>query len=93
MAGNTLLPVHQIQAVIEQFAHTRGLSRRETEVLLLAAAGLHRKDAASQLACSAGTVHTYWRRIFHKMRCSSQAEVFVAIMTFALHGPHPSPLP
>jgi DNA-binding NarL/FixJ family response regulator len=75
----------QTEVVIELFARERALSPRETDVLLLAAAGLPRKGAAFRLACSSGTVDTYWRRIFHKLSCSSEVEVFVAILSFAMN--------
>lgn len=78
------LPPSPVGLVLRRFAAHHGLSARETMVLALAAAGLHRKESASRLGCSLGTVDTYWRRIFRKTGRTSQAELFVALLSFAM---------
>jgi CheY-like chemotaxis protein len=54
--------------------------------LALCAGGLHRKEVAFRLGCSAGTVDTYWRRIFKKTSATSQCEVLAALLTLAATG-------
>jgi DNA-binding NarL/FixJ family response regulator len=73
--------------MVERFAAANGLSGQETAVLLLTVKGVHRKEAASRLGCTTGTVDTYWRRIFKKTLRTSQCEVLVALLAFALAPP------
>jgi DNA-binding CsgD family transcriptional regulator len=80
-----------VGAFVHRFAVHHGLSARETTVLALAAAGLHRKESASRLGCSLGTVDTYWRRIFRKTGRTSQSELFVALLAFAIAGERGAP--
>lgn len=75
-----------VGTLVHQFAAHHALSARETTVLALAAAGHHRKESASRLGCSLGTVDTYWRRIFRKTGRTSQSELFVALLAFAIGG-------
>ena len=77
-------PGPTVSGFVQRFGQREGLSARETAVLTLAALGIHRKEAASRLGCSAGTVDTYWRRIFKKTRSSSQAEIFALLLASAL---------
>jgi DNA-binding CsgD family transcriptional regulator len=76
-------PVH---AIVREFAIDRQLSHRETDVLLYALQGFNRKEVALSLGCSPCTVNTYWRRILRKTKRSSQSELFVAVVLFALVG-------
>jgi DNA-binding NarL/FixJ family response regulator len=50
------------------------LTRREAEVLKLAAKGLSNRDIATYLALTEGTVKGYFVRIFSKMSVSSRTE-------------------
>jgi two-component system, OmpR family, response regulator CpxR len=72
-----------VAGVVQRFARAHALSSRETGVLTLSAAGLHRKEVAFRLGCSAGTVDTYWRRIFRKTATASQCEVLAALLSLA----------
>jgi two-component system, OmpR family, response regulator CpxR len=72
-----------VEGVVQRFARTHALSSRETGVLTLSAVGLHRKEVAFRLGCSAGTVDTYWRRIFKKTATASQCEVLAALLSLA----------
>jgi DNA-binding CsgD family transcriptional regulator len=73
-----------VSGLVRQFAQLYRLSGRETNVLVLAAAGLHRKESAFRLGCSPGTVDTYWRRIFRKTGQTCQPELFAALLAFAV---------
>jgi DNA-binding CsgD family transcriptional regulator len=72
--------------VIARFAAANHLSQRETALLSLLTVGLGRKDAASRLGCSLGTIDTYRRRIFRKTGSSSQAELFGALLGVAFRA-------
>jgi DNA-binding CsgD family transcriptional regulator len=50
------------------------LSRRETEIVSLAASGLTDKEIGVQLGISYGTVNTHWSRIRPKMNVSNRSE-------------------
>lgn len=57
---------------------SRDLSRRESEILALAAQGLTDKAIAARLGISYGTVNTHWSRIRPKLSVGSRSEaVFV----------------
>jgi DNA-binding CsgD family transcriptional regulator len=71
------------QKVVAAFADRYELSGRETAVIALAAAGLHRKAAADRLGCSAATIDTYWRRVFKKSSTKFQSEVMGALFRMA----------
>jgi DNA-binding CsgD family transcriptional regulator len=73
-----------VTALARKFAASHGLSLRETEVLMLAAQGLHRKECAFRLGCSTTTVDTYWHRVFKKTGWRYQAEALAALLAFAL---------
>jgi DNA-binding CsgD family transcriptional regulator len=75
-----------VDNVVYRFARAHRLSLRERGVLALCAGGLHRKEVAFRLGCSAGTVDTYWRRIFKKTSATSQCEVLAALLTLAATG-------
>jgi DNA-binding CsgD family transcriptional regulator len=80
-----------VLALVAAFATRYRLSQRETAVLALAADGLHRKEAAHRLGCSAWTVDTYWRRILKKTQRGSQSELFAALLAFATGDRRPRP--
>ena len=53
------------------------LSRRETEILRLAAKGMNTKDIANVLFLSVRTVKAHFTNIFHKMGVSSRTDAIV----------------
>jgi DNA-binding CsgD family transcriptional regulator len=63
--------VGAIFGLVRGFGSKHGLSVRETEVLFRLVDGDCRKQAATALGCSAGTVDTYWRRILAKSGADS----------------------
>jgi DNA-binding NarL/FixJ family response regulator len=77
-------PHGALDRLVTSFALSHGLSNQETAVLRLAAEGVHRKEAAFRLGCQAGTVDTYWRRIFRKTGWTDQSEIYAALLSFAL---------
>jgi DNA-binding CsgD family transcriptional regulator len=72
--GNAALE-EQLRGFVERFGREKQLSPRQTELLRHAVIGTHRKESASQLACGVKTVEGYWRRIYAKTGCCSEAEV------------------
>lgn len=56
------------------------LSRREVEILVLAARGLSRREIGDNLYLSVNTVKTHFRNIFRKLGVSSREEALVAAM-------------
>ena len=62
---------------VRQFRDDHGLSRREEDVLLLVASGVHPKGIADALGCGYATVRTYLRRIYRKLGCSGARELVV----------------
>ena len=64
-----------IQQLAEDFGSEWNLSPRQRDVFKLAIAGVHRKESAALLACSLKTIEGYWKRIYEKTGCFSQAEV------------------
>jgi DNA-binding NarL/FixJ family response regulator len=72
--------------LIARFAAQNHLSERETALVSLLAVGSGRKDAATRLGCSLGTIDTYRRRIFRKTGTSSQAELFAALLEFTFRA-------
>jgi DNA-binding NarL/FixJ family response regulator len=53
-----------------------GLTRRETEVLLLLGVGLSNKEIAQRLGLSVGTVKQHVHTILHKTGVRSRFELF-----------------
>jgi NarL family two-component system response regulator LiaR len=86
-AGETVLHPTIVRKVFERFVPsedtsekqktTRLLSDRETEILKLAAKGLHSEDIANELYLSLRTVHGHLNRIFDKLNVSSRTEAVV----------------
>jgi DNA-binding CsgD family transcriptional regulator len=60
---------------VRDFAACHRLSARETELLLMAAAGCATKEAAARLNIGIKTAECYWKRIYAKTRQSSQLAV------------------
>jgi DNA-binding CsgD family transcriptional regulator len=73
-----------LDAVVREFSVKNRLSPREETVVRAAADGRDRKSSAALLGCSAGTVDTYWGRIFKKTGCRSQTEVFAKVVQFGI---------
>jgi DNA-binding NarL/FixJ family response regulator len=57
------------------------LARREREVLHLLSTGLPYKQIASELKLSMGTVRTYVRRLYAKLRVNCRTEAVVKYLT------------
>lgn len=55
------------------------LSRREREVMLLAANGLSNKAIARELGVSEGTIKLHLHRIYHKLGVSSRFALTVRV--------------
>ena len=77
-------PVDPFSNLIARYVGTHRLSVRERSVLAFGARGLNRKEVASELGCSSGTVDTYWSRILRKTQTASQAEVLANLLDMAL---------
>ena len=73
-----------MRRLVDDFAQTSGLSPRQCEMIWLAVIGLCRKEAAVHLACSVKTVECYWKRIYEKTGCRSEAEVIAMFIRAAL---------
>jgi DNA-binding NarL/FixJ family response regulator len=70
--------------LIARYVGKYRLSVRERAVLAFCARGLNRKEVASELGCSCGTIDTYWSRILRKTQTASQAEVLATLLDMAL---------
>jgi DNA-binding NarL/FixJ family response regulator len=68
-------PDREIERLVREFCDIWKLSPRQACLVELAVTGQHRKEAAHRLACSLKTVEGYWKRIYEKTQCQSQAEV------------------
>jgi DNA-binding NarL/FixJ family response regulator len=62
------------------------LARREREVLHLLSTGRPYKQIASELKLSMGTVRTYIRRLYAKLRVNCRTEAVVKYLTQQLDG-------
>lgn len=56
------------------------LSKREQEILNLAALGLTDKGIAARLWITSGTVGSYWVRIRHKLRTATRTEAVAVVL-------------
>ena len=65
----------KLRSLVDHFGRVANLSPKQLEVVKLAVSGIHRKECAAQLSCSLKTIEGYWRRIFEKTQCRSDAEV------------------
>jgi DNA-binding CsgD family transcriptional regulator len=77
----------QIRHLVECFARDASLSPRQTELVRHAVIGQHRKESASQLACQLKTVEGYWKRIYVKTGCCSEAEVVAKFIANIVQRP------
>lgn len=62
------------------------LARREREVLYLLSTGRPYKQIAAELELSMGTVRTYIRRLYSKLRVNCRTEAVVKYLTQQLDG-------
>ncbi len=62
------------------FCIKQAMSRRESQVLVLAAHGVQNKEIASEIGCATSTVISYWKRIFAKTKCRTRSEVLSMII-------------
>jgi len=74
-AGADVSADQQVQQLAEEFGRGYNLSPQQSQLVQLAVAGLHRKEVAARLACSLKTIEGYWKRIYEKTGCASEAEV------------------
>lgn len=70
-----------------------GLSRRETEVALLAAHGLLLRDVASHIQVAPGTVKALLARARRKLGCASVRDLTIVLLREALVRPDELPDP
>lgn len=81
---------HPIRALAQRYGGMMSLSPRQTNLIYFAITGMSRKEAAAYLGCSVKTVEGYWRRIYQKCGCCSDAEVVARfIQWFVLSGDEP----
>jgi DNA-binding NarL/FixJ family response regulator len=73
-------------ASIYQFCQQNELSRRESETVFTACAGLSKVEAYEVLGCSSRTMETYWSRIFSKVGIRSTTGVVAAVLRASLPG-------
>jgi DNA-binding CsgD family transcriptional regulator len=81
IAAGTLLGV-----AVDPLAE-RGLTRREAEVLALAARGAATRDIARELAIAASTVRKHFERIYEKLGVTSRG---AAVNYFHMNAPRPT---
>jgi DNA-binding CsgD family transcriptional regulator len=77
-------PPHQIERLVARFGGRHVLSARQTEMIQMAIAGVHRKEIAARMGCSLKTIEGYWKRIHEKTACTSDAEVVARFIREAL---------
>jgi DNA-binding NarL/FixJ family response regulator len=84
-----------VEAAVQQSSGGSGrstpgtqLSRREMEVLRLAASGAREEDIANRLCLTRNTVKTYLRRIREKLKADSRAEAINLALDLGLLPPH-----
>jgi DNA-binding CsgD family transcriptional regulator len=76
----------QLSRLVERFGKSSSLSPRQTELVRHAVKGIHRKESASQLDCRLKTIEGYWRRIYSKTGCCSEAEVVAKFILELVEG-------
>ena len=81
--------IEALESALQKLKVTYGLSGRESEVLLFAAAGMHTKAVAEAMNCSPKTVEEYWQRIFRRFRKRSRSAVIAELTACALRGEVP----
>jgi DNA-binding NarL/FixJ family response regulator len=67
-------------------AAQRGLSRREQEVLVLAAEGLHSRDIGKELGISDSTVRSHLASLAHKLGARSAVQLGARAVEIGLLG-------
>lgn len=85
MKSNRTRWAHLLEHV--NWARTRdafGLSPRELDVVHLVISGHKQAAIASELDLSVGTVKTYVRRTYRKLRVCNRSELTLALWSFAL---------
>jgi DNA-binding CsgD family transcriptional regulator len=73
-------------ASVYEFCERNQLSRRESETVFTACAGLSKVEAYEVLGCSPRTLETYWSRVFSKVGIRSTTGVVAAVLRTALRG-------
>jgi len=79
---------HHSAGLARAVARKHSLSRRETEVLVVASTGACTKEVADQLGLSRKSVEYFWSRIYAKLHCRSQIEVMALLLRTAVHALH-----
>lgn len=85
MATNTCTIEAQVVAT-QAVSMTLPLAPREREVLHLLSTGRPYKQIAAELELSMGTVRTYIRRLYGKLRVNCRTEAVVKYLTQQLDG-------
>lgn len=70
----------------QERAAERGLSRREQEVLVLAAEGLHSRDIGKELGISDSTVRSHLASLAHKLGARSSIQLGARAVQIGLLG-------
>ena len=85
MATN-VCSVEGVPQPAREISLTRPLAPRERQVLHLLSTGRPYKPIASELELSIGTVRTYIRRLYAKLRVNCRTEAVVKYLTQRLDG-------
>jgi DNA-binding NarL/FixJ family response regulator len=92
IAATNMLARRQVaHDVVREYARHKGLSNRETEVLLAAVGDGGIDRTAADLSLRPTTVTSYWRRVFGKTNRHSQREVLADVLQFVLARCHCQP--
>jgi DNA-binding CsgD family transcriptional regulator len=75
-----------LTAAISGFCEGAGLSRRESQILQLAAHGLADKQISGELTLAYTTVKSYWSRIYSKVSVSNR-QLVIGKLLIALATP------
>lgn len=70
---------------LQRFVKRFGLSRRETDAIVLLAQGLRAKEIAHHMSCSEKTVYAHLARVSRKTGCRDYHEVVCALLAFCCH--------
>lgn len=73
--GESGLAAGDLAGVVKFVATERGITQRESEVMLLLAQGKSRRDVCEELSVSPDTVKTHARSIYRKLAVHSQQEL------------------
>lgn len=76
-----IIPDDAVKRLPRQTSVTNRLAPREAEVLHLLSTGLPYKQIADELELSMGTIRTYVRRLYSKLKVNCRTEAVVKYLT------------